>query len=77
MNARRTEMIFYHTLDIFTTHWTFLQHIGHLYDTLDIFTTHCTSLPHIGPFYHTFTYYLMIHEKPKYNLTRRKSRDTE
>jgi len=37
----------------FTTHWTFLPHIGHFYHTLDIFTTHWTFLPHIGHFYHT------------------------
>jgi hypothetical protein len=30
---------FYHTVDIFTTHWTFLPHSGNLYHTLDIFTT--------------------------------------
>jgi hypothetical protein len=37
----------YHTLIIFTTHWTSLPHIGHLYHTLENFTTHWTSLPHI------------------------------
>jgi hypothetical protein len=40
-------LLFYHTLDTFTTQWTSLPHIGHFYHTVDIFTTHWTFLPHV------------------------------